>query len=344
MRRVLETGERRDLDLTTPIPGQPRPLAWSIVFAPLLDDEGRVAGLMLSAHDMTGPRTARQRLTLLNEASVRIGSTLDIDRTAQELADVAIPALADFVTVDLLPTVHEGSEPRPGPPGGYVLLRRVAAQSVFAGVPEAVLRPGQVTAYPDFSPAAECLKAERAMLYRDTDPGVARWAAEDPDRAAMVRRFGFHSTMAVPLRARGVTLGVATFSRHRRPEPFEHDDLLLAEEMTARPPSASTTPGGTPMSGTPRCPSSAVCCRAPCPRAPRWSWRPAIGRAPPGPGWAATGSTSSGWRARGSPWSSAMWWAMASARRRPWGGCGRRCAPSPTSICPPMSCSPIWTI
>ncbi|WP_161500566.1 PAS domain-containing protein, partial [Streptomyces antimycoticus] len=117
MRRVLETGEQRELDLTTPIPGHPRPLTWSIDIAPLLDDEGRVAGVILSAHDMTGPRTARQRLTLLNEASVRIGSTLDIDRTAQELADVAAPALADFVTVDLLPTVHDGGEPRPGSPG-----------------------------------------------------------------------------------------------------------------------------------------------------------------------------------------------------------------------------------
>ncbi len=49
-----------------------------------------------------------------------------------------------------------------------------------------------------------------------------------------IRRFGLHSTMAVPMRARGTTLGVATFSRHRRPQPFEQDDLLLAEEMTAR--------------------------------------------------------------------------------------------------------------
>ncbi|MFD8461067.1 SpoIIE family protein phosphatase [Streptomyces antimycoticus] len=234
MRRVLETGEQRELDLTTPIPGHPRPLTWSIDIAPLLDDEGRVAGVILSAHDMTGPRTARQRLTLLNEASVRIGSTLDIDRTAQELADVAAPALADFVTVDLLPTVHDGGEPRPGSPGDHVLLRRVAAQSVFPGCPEAVLRPGQVAAYPDLSPTAECLKAERGLLRQGIDPAVARWADEDPARAAVVRRFGFHSTMAVPLRARGITLGVANFSRHRRPEPFEEDDLLLAEEMTAR--------------------------------------------------------------------------------------------------------------
>ncbi|WP_413099330.1 SpoIIE family protein phosphatase [Streptomyces sp. Inha503] len=234
MRRALETGEGQRLELATPMPDRHRPLAWSAVVAPLLDDEGRTAAVMLSAHDTTAQLTARQRLTLLNEASVRIGSTLDIDRSAQELADVAVPALADFVTVDLLPAVHDGGEPRPGPPGSHVLLRRVACRSVFAGCPEAVLEPGQVAAYPDFSPPAECLKAERAMLNRVTDPAVARWADEAPERAAMIRRFGLHSTMAVPMRARGTTLGVATFSRHRRPEPFEQDDLLLAEEMTAR--------------------------------------------------------------------------------------------------------------
>ncbi|WP_055551261.1 SpoIIE family protein phosphatase [Streptomyces sp. NBRC 110028] len=234
MLRVLETGEEQHIELFLRMPGHDRPVAWSTSLAPLRDGEGRVAAVMLSAHDRTPQHTTRKRLLLLNEASVRIGSTLDIDRTAQELADVAVPELADFVTLDLLPSVHGGSEPRPGPLSGHVMLRRVAARSVFAGTPEAVVEVGKVAAYPDFSPAAECLKLERGLLNRVTDPAVSRWAAQAPDRAASIHRFGFHSTMAIPLRARGTTLGVATFSRHRRPEPFEEDDLLLAEEMTAR--------------------------------------------------------------------------------------------------------------
>ncbi|MEU4898300.1 SpoIIE family protein phosphatase [Streptomyces sp. NPDC044780] len=234
IRRVLETGDEQFLELSTVMPGDPRLFAWSTVVSPLRDPRGRVAAVALTALDTTAQRAARRRLTLLNEASVRIGSTLDIDRTAQELADVAVPALADFAVVDLLPAVHDGGEPRPGPPGSRVLLRRVAIRSVFEGCPEAVVQLGQVAAYPDFSPEAECLKAERGMLNKVADPAVARWADEAPERAAMIRRFGFHSTMAVPLRARGAILGVAVFSRHRRPEPFEQDDLLLAEEMTAR--------------------------------------------------------------------------------------------------------------
>jgi hypothetical protein len=40
--------------------------------------------------------------------------------------------------------------------------------------------------------------------------------------------------MVVPMRAHGATLGVALFGRSRRPEPFEADDLWLAEELTAK--------------------------------------------------------------------------------------------------------------
>jgi serine phosphatase RsbU (regulator of sigma subunit)/anti-sigma regulatory factor (Ser/Thr protein kinase) len=49
-----------------------------------------------------------------------------------------------------------------------------------------------------------------------------------------IRRYRIHSILAVPIRARGVTLGVAVFVRGRRPEPFEQDDVLLAEELTTR--------------------------------------------------------------------------------------------------------------
>ncbi len=40
--------------------------------------------------------------------------------------------------------------------------------------------------------------------------------------------------MAAPLRARGITLGVAVFARGEGSEPFVHDDLLLAEELAGR--------------------------------------------------------------------------------------------------------------
>jgi PAS domain S-box-containing protein len=234
MRRALETGEPQRLRQALHLTGHERESVWTTSLTPVLDAAGTVLGVLLSAQDMTEEHLARGRLTLLNDASVRIGSTLDLARTAQELADVAIPRFADFVTVDLLPAIEAGDDPPAGAPPSSVLLRRVANQSVLDGCPEAVVEYGAVAAYPAESPAAECLTAGRPLIRAVTESAIGRWASQVPDRADRVRRYGFHSVLAVPMRARGITLGVATFSRHRRPKPFEQDDLLLGDEITAR--------------------------------------------------------------------------------------------------------------
>ncbi|MFE7567440.1 PAS domain-containing protein, partial [Streptomyces sp. NPDC057539] len=235
MLRVLETGEPQHLESSLRLPGHDREFAWAISIAPLWDAEGRKSGVAAAVHDRTRQNRAQQRLLLVNEASTRIGSALDVVSTARELADVTVPALADFVTVDLLPEdPRGGAEHFTGPRPGQVRLRRVALRSVLEGAPEAVVEVGDTAFYPDSAPAAEALFLQRGVMRKVTESSVARWETKDPRRAAKMRAFRFHSHMAVPLRARGTILGVATFSRHRSPAPFELDDLLLAEEITAR--------------------------------------------------------------------------------------------------------------
>ncbi|MER7896733.1 SpoIIE family protein phosphatase [Streptomyces sp. NPDC096046] len=234
MRRAVATGEQQHLRAALHLVDDEHETFWSVSLAPVRDPRGTVRGILLSAHDMTEEHRARQRLALVAEAGVRIGTTLDLDRTAREMADVAVGQLADFVTVDLLPDIQDGQEPRATTLPGPVELRRVANQSVLPGCPEAVVPLGTVATYPSTSPAAECLASGQPLIQQVGPTGIDRWAAQAPDRAERMRRFGFHSVLAIPMRARGVTLGVATFSRHRRPDPFEHDDLLLAAEITAR--------------------------------------------------------------------------------------------------------------
>ncbi|MER6527299.1 SpoIIE family protein phosphatase [Streptomyces sp. NPDC001508] len=55
----------------------------------------------------------------------------------------------------------------------------------------------------------------------------------DTRRAEKIRAFGIHSIMAVPLRARGITMGMASFSRYRQLEPFDEEDLALAGEFAS---------------------------------------------------------------------------------------------------------------
>ncbi|WP_371578612.1 SpoIIE family protein phosphatase [Streptomyces sp. NBC_01314] len=236
MRRTLDSGEPQYIENHARAPGEIREHAWSVHLYRLEDENGRVLGVATTGHDMTEQYWARKRLQLIAEAGRRIGSSLDVTRTAQELADIAVPDLADFISVDLLASLDDLHGPSPqAPPAGRALpLRRIAHQSVLPGSPEAVVAPGEVDEYPDGSPPVESLRSGRAVLYQVTEPAIADWVSQDPLRTSRIRDFGFHSAMTVPLSARGTTLGVAVFARHRHPDPFQQDDLVLAEELSAR--------------------------------------------------------------------------------------------------------------
>ncbi|MFE2513226.1 SpoIIE family protein phosphatase [Streptomyces naganishii] len=232
MRRVFKTGAVEHLEVYADSRSEPGERVWSVTLSPLRNAAGTVHHVQFTAVDTTAEYGARERLALLNEVSARVGTTLDVAQTAQEMADVVTGRLADFVTVDLLDSLFRGVEPRPGAEG--VALLRAAHQSVLPGVPESVIRVGEVDHYPPSSPPARVLVTGRSTLHRSLDEDIARWAAGDPQRSRTVHAHGVHSVMVVPLRARGITLGVAVLVRHRSREAFTEDDLFLAEEIAAR--------------------------------------------------------------------------------------------------------------
>ncbi|MFE9028194.1 SpoIIE family protein phosphatase [Streptomyces iakyrus] len=166
-------------------------------------------------------RRMQWRLSLVNEAGLRIGTTLDIARTTQELADLALDHFADLVTVDLLDSaVHGHGTPAPGP----LVLHRLAQASTAQGGQEPTIRVRERHICPDGSVTARALTTGRPSRHTAT-----------PTEPADV--FGTHpagSTLVVPLSARGDTLGVARFCRHRNPVPFDDEDLFLAQEIAAR--------------------------------------------------------------------------------------------------------------
>lgn len=67
---------------------------------------------------------AQARLKLLYDAGTEIGTTLDVVRTCEELAEFAVGRFADYATVDLMSAVLRGEEPTPS--GGGAEMHRVA--------------------------------------------------------------------------------------------------------------------------------------------------------------------------------------------------------------------------
>ncbi|WP_344362388.1 SpoIIE family protein phosphatase [Streptomyces gobitricini] len=232
LREVLETGRssvfaeqpcvlRRD-------PG--RELVVSVSAFRMHDPAGRILGVTQTIEDVTDRHRARRRLALLNEASARIGTTLDVTETARELARVAAPDLADRVSVDLLEPVTRGEEPLQDMTGP---LRRAAVLTVPPEVADLMHPAGRTMDVPPGTVQARCL-AERKPVLDSGPQGPAASLSMEPERTGPAPGPDTHSLLVVPLVARGLVLGLLSLWRSRRLEPFEEDDVTLAEEFASR--------------------------------------------------------------------------------------------------------------
>ncbi|WP_187415061.1 SpoIIE family protein phosphatase, partial [Nonomuraea sp. PA05] len=237
MRRVLTDGTPmidREARWSAPDGSQERTLSTSLFRLEGMDD--RPLGVCSLALDISHSR-ARDRLALLREASIRIGSTLDVGRTAQELADLAVPVLADYVTVDLSETTLPDAEPLQRLAATEVsvpVFRRAGVASVHDGIPESLWPIGDAVFVPPDSPFTKVLASRRPHFEAVLDTSAGSWLGQDPDRARIIHGTGMHTLIIVPLEARGDILGVAVFVRNANPAAFTRDDLLLAEELVAR--------------------------------------------------------------------------------------------------------------
>ncbi|MGC4982658.1 SpoIIE family protein phosphatase [Streptomyces sp. DT193] len=241
MRKVLATGEPMiDYEYLGWSWADPhRRHAYSSSFFPLVGVDKSYTGVCYTVLDVTDRWNARQILSLVNEAGTTIGGTLDVMRTAQEIADFAVPRFADFVIVDLLESVlstegHGAWLSDAGPAPAKPLMRRAGMSSVREGCPEAVARIGDRA---DFLPPphdVNLLTNGEPVLIQVLDPDDDLWIVEEPARAASIRRYGLHSLISVPMRARNTALGLTTFLRSLNPVSFQPDDVLLAREVVAR--------------------------------------------------------------------------------------------------------------
>ncbi|MFG2127385.1 SpoIIE family protein phosphatase [Streptomyces sp. NPDC048751] len=169
---------------------------------------------------------ARERLDLLYDAGARVGTSLDVTRTAEELADLAVPRFADFVVVDLYDAVLAGEEPEPG-----IGLRRTALAGIRKDAP--LYPSGERIRFVASSPQARSLESGRPVV----EPRLGEapgWRAQDLERSAQVVEYGIHSLITVPVRAGSLVLGVVSFWRSEKPEPFDAEEVALAEELVAR--------------------------------------------------------------------------------------------------------------
>ncbi|WP_329303344.1 SpoIIE family protein phosphatase [Streptomyces sp. NBC_00659] len=215
--------------------------AWSLSFYRLEDPGGRILGAAVSVVDVTERHRAaaeadraRRRLALVASASTRVGTTLEVEQTARELADIAAPELADVVAVDVLDSVLACRRKR-RPDNGPEFFRALALK---ASHPTVALRaadpPGDLTTYDGDRLVTLCVHTGRPVLVRHVGEHDLPRIARDAEGTALLAQAGVHSYLAVPLIAHGEVLGALDLKRTRNPLPFDEDDVVLAGELATR--------------------------------------------------------------------------------------------------------------
>jgi PAS domain S-box-containing protein len=242
-RQVLKTGEPLlDQQTVGRTAADSQDHVFSESYHRLEDADGRVLGLAIAVLDVSERQraavevaAARERLAVIADASMRIGTTLDLRETARELAEVAVPGLADLAAVDVLDSVAGLGGTAALPADGSLGFRALA---VAAGYPTDAIGAadpvGEPASYSASRVITQSVREARPILLRRVSGATMQRIARDDAAAETLRQAGVHSCLAAPLMARGEVLGTLSLYRTVNARPFDDQDLTLATELAAR--------------------------------------------------------------------------------------------------------------
>jgi PAS domain S-box-containing protein len=243
MRHVLETGEPLlDQQTVGRTAADREDHAYSESYHRIEDSKGQVLGLAIFVIDISERQRAvaevakaRERFAVLADAGVRIGTTLGLRQTSRELAEVAVPQLADLAAVDILDSVVSRGEAAEVGAGDCADFRTLA---VAAGYPTDAIQVaapvGEPVSYSSSGLIAQSIREARPILVERVSDVMMRGIARDTATVETLCAAGVHSYLATPLMARGEMLGTLSLYRTVTLRPFDDQDLTLAMELASR--------------------------------------------------------------------------------------------------------------
>jgi PAS domain S-box-containing protein len=219
LERAIETGEvtiaeRREL------PAEDGPRTLEISAAPVRDAHDEIVSAAAIVADVTRRSRSEQQLGFLSQANELLDASLDWERTLDAIADLAVPALAGYLVIDLLDeddelhwvvAVHADPEKTE-------LVRELRASyppTLSTHPIQVALRTGEAQLLPD-------LQAETAAM------------AHDAKHARAIRAIANTSGIVAPLAARGRTLGTISLGTIGGQARFDESDRTMAMELARR--------------------------------------------------------------------------------------------------------------
>ena len=177
---------------------------------------------LVTFEDVTELEASRRRSALLAEASAQLGRSLDPHEVAVSVAQLTVPAFADWGFVELLQP--DGELLREGMAMADPSKREIAEEYIR-------LYPLDMDS-PVGSP--QVIRSGEPQLIPELPPDFVELAAPEPRQRAVLEGIGFTSIMIVPLRARGRVIGDLALAMAESGRRFGEDDLTIAQQLADR--------------------------------------------------------------------------------------------------------------
>jgi PAS domain S-box-containing protein len=188
--------------------------------APVRDADGAVVSAVAILADVTRRSRGEENLRFLAQANELLVASLDWERTLAAIAELAVPALAGYLVIDL---VDEDDELHwvvavHADPEKTELVRELRGQyppTLSTHPIQVALRTGEPQLLPDLQAESEAM-------------------AHDAKHARAIRRIANTSGLVAPLIARGRTLGTISLGTIEGQPRFDESDLAMAMELARR--------------------------------------------------------------------------------------------------------------
>ena len=162
---------------------------------------------------------AEQRQRFRAEAGVLLGSSMDYATTLTNVAQSAVPHIADWCAISI--------REEDGTLKNLAVMHRNPAKIAWAAELQ--------ERYPSDPDAPRGIynvfRSGQPELYAHISDELLEATAQDREHLALLRGVGMRSAMIVPLMAHGQALGVITFISTKQDFAYGQDDLLMARDL-----------------------------------------------------------------------------------------------------------------
>jgi PAS domain S-box-containing protein len=185
-------------------------------------EEQRAELLRLEQEARLQTERAERRASFLAEAHAVLSSSLDVELTLRNLAELSVPQIADWCAIDIVRV--DGALER------LTLVHVDAAKQHLA----AEIERRYPTVPQADRGALRAVTTGESQLIAEIPPEMIEQAAENEEHARLIAKLGLRSAMVVPLVGRDRAIGAITFVAAESDLTYSEDDLTLAEDLAAR--------------------------------------------------------------------------------------------------------------